>query len=101
LPDANSVSVRLRGREFRVRGEEDPGQLQRVAGYLDETMARVEEKTGAVDSLGVAMLTALNLAREVVEFRDRQGSSAGADPRRLRALIELAEASLDSPPPRG
>ena len=95
----NSVSVRLRGREFRIRGEEDPEQLQRVAGYLDETMAKVEAKTGAVDSLG-AMLTALNLAREVVENRDRQGAAGGANPRRLRSLIELAESALDTPPPR-
>jgi cell division protein ZapA (FtsZ GTPase activity inhibitor) len=101
VSDRNSVSVRLRGREFRIRGEEDPEQLQRVAGFLDETMARVEAKTGAVDSLGVAMLTALNLAREVVETRDRTGPSAGADPKRLRSLIELAEAALDTPPPRG
>ncbi len=100
MATTNSVSVRLRGREFRIRGDEDPKQLQRVAGYLDETMARVEEQTGAVDSLGVAMLTALNLAREVVEARDRQSVSAGANPRRLRSLIELAEAALDPPPPR-
>ena len=96
----NSVSVRLRGREFRIRGEEDPEQLQRVAGYLDETMAKIEAKTGAVDSLGVAMLTALNLAREVVENRDRQGAAGGANPRRLRSLIEFAESALDTPPQR-
>ncbi len=97
----SSVCVRLRGREFRIRGEEDSKQLQRVAGYLEETMARVEEKTRAVDSLDVAMLTALNLAREVVETRDRQNVSAGANPKRLRALIELAEAAIDAPSPRG
>ena len=99
MPTTHSVSVRLRGREFRIRGEEDSEQLQRVAGYLDEAMARVEEKTGAVDSLGVAMLTALNLAREVVENRDQQSVSAGANPRRLRALIELAEGAVDTPHP--
>ena len=96
----SSVSVRLRGREFRIRGEEDSKQLQRVAGYLEETMARVEEKTRAVDSLDVAMLTALNLAREVVDSRDQRSVSTGANPRRLRALIELAETALDARPPR-
>ena len=45
-------------REVRSRG---------VAEYLDETMSRVEERTGTVDSLSVALLTALNLAREVLE----------------------------------
>ena len=89
-----SVSVRIRGHEFRVRSDEDEASLQRVAGYLDETMEKVEEKTGTVDSLSVAMLTALNLAREVVELRDGR-KEVGADPKKLRSLIDLAESALE------
>ena len=89
-----SVSVRIRGHEFRVRSDDDEAALQRVAGYLDETMAKVEEKTGTVDSLSVAMLTALNLAREVVELREGQ-LGLGGDPKRLRSLIDLAESALE------
>ncbi len=89
-----SVSVRIRGHEFRVRSDDDEAALQRVAGYLDETMAKVEEKTGTVDSLSVAMLTALNLAREVVELREGR-LGIGGDPQRLRSLIDLAESALE------
>jgi cell division protein ZapA len=89
-----SVSVRIRGHEFRVRSDDDEAALQRVAGYLDETMSKVEEKTGTVDSLSVAMLTALNLAREVVELREGQ-QGLGGDPKRLRSLIDLAESALE------
>jgi len=89
-----SIAVRIRGQEFRVRSDDDEASLQRVAGYLDETMARVEEKTGTVDSLSVAMLTALNLAREVVELSEGR-KEFGGDPKRLRSLIELAESALE------
>jgi cell division protein ZapA len=89
-----SISVRIRGHEFRVRSDDDETELQRVAGYLDETMAQVEERTGTVDSLSVAMLTALNLAREVVELREGR-REFGGDPRRLRSLIDLAESALE------
>jgi len=93
-----SVTVRIRGKEFRLRSDDDEESLQRVAAYLDDTMSRVETRTGTIDSLDVAMLTALNLAREVLELRD--GSEvAGADPERLRRLIELAESSLQPHPP--
>ena len=61
-----SVSVRIRGKEFRVLTDGDEASLQRVAGLLDETMARVERHTGAVDSLDVAMLAALNLAEAAI-----------------------------------
>ncbi len=90
-----SVAVRIRGREFRIRSDEDSEALERIARHVDETMLRVEERTGTVDSQDVALLTALNLAREVVEERDMNASS-GADPKRLRALIELAESALST-----
>lgn len=94
-----SVSVRIRGKEFRIRSDEGEDSLRRVASYLDETMERVEQRTGAVDSLGVAMLTALNLAREVLELREGR-PSASADPEGLRALIEVVESALEAPAAR-
>ena len=90
-----SVAVRIRGREFRIRSDEDSEALERIARYVDETMLRIEERTGTVDTQDVALLTALNLAREVVEEREMNASS-GADPKRLRALIELAESALST-----
>jgi cell division protein ZapA len=91
-----AVAVRIRGQEFRVLSDDDEAWLQRVAGYLDETMATVEERTGTVDSLDVALLTALNLARELVEIREREPSAKAKGPEegRLRGLIELAESAL-------
>ena len=96
MAEKTSVTVRLRGRELRIRGTEDEASLQRVASHLDETMTRLEQRTGKVDSLDVALLTALNLAREVIELREGR-SASHVDTRRLRALIETAEASLAGP----
>ena len=92
------VTVRIRGQEYRVRSEGDAEGLQRIARTLDETMTRVAERTGTIDSLGVATLTALNLARELVELREG-GAEVGGDPERLRELIELAEGALEGAPP--
>jgi cell division protein ZapA (FtsZ GTPase activity inhibitor) len=88
-----SITVRLRGREFRIRGDDDEASLQRVAKHLDDTMARLEQRTGRVDSLDVALLTALNLAREVIELREGR-SASHVDSRRLRSLIERVESAL-------
>lgn len=91
-----AVAVRIRGQEFRIVSDDDEAWLQRVAGYLDQTMASVEERTGTVDSLDVALLTALNLARELVEIRERESivTAKGPEAGRLRSLIELAESAL-------
>jgi cell division protein ZapA len=91
LSAPTSVSVNIRGKTFRIRSDQSPRALEEIAAYVDATMRRVEQGTGAVDSLDVAMLTALNLAREVVEVRGR--SAPGGDAR-LRELIERAEAAV-------
>ena len=88
-----SVSVRIRGREFRILTDGDEDRLQRVAGLVDQTMGKVERHTGAVDTLDVAILAALNLARELLELRESD-DPAGADADRLRSLVEQAESAL-------
>ena len=92
------VAVSIRGQEFRIRTDDDEASLQRVARYLDDTMATVEKKTGTVDTLQLALLSALNLARELVELRESGGgsSAAGVDPARFESLIELAESALEA-----
>jgi cell division protein ZapA (FtsZ GTPase activity inhibitor) len=94
------VAVTIRGQEFRIRTDDDEASLQRVASYLDDTMATVEQKTGTVDTLQVALLSALNLARELVELRGRGGtqgpSATGIDPNRIESLIELADSAVEA-----
>ena len=89
-----SIPVEIRGKQFRIRSDEDPEALQRIAKYVDATMEKVERRTGAIDSLDVAILTALNLARELVLARDQRDQSGQLPDDRLRALIDLAESGL-------
>jgi len=94
------VAVTIRGQEFRIRTDDDAASLQRVAQYLDDTMAMVERKTGTVDTLQLALLSALNLARELVELRERGAVTGsfglGIDPGRIESLIELAESAVEA-----
>ena len=99
MADKSTVTVRLRGQEFRIRTDDDEESLQQDADYLDETMKGVEKRTGTVDSLDVALLTSLNLAREVVRVRGAQAPTAGGPPpKRLRALVDRVEAALAEDP---
>lgn len=91
-----SVAVRIAGQEYRIRSDADEAWLQTVASCVDETMAQIRERTGMVDTLDVAVLTCLNLAREVLAAREsrRTGGAAQTMSRdRLWSLIERAEAA--------
>lgn len=94
-----SVSIRVLGQEVRIRTDAHPSELQKVASLVDETMGRLRDRTGAVDSRELAMMTAVNLARDLlVERAARRSESAGAP--RLRELAERVEALLQGDPPR-
>jgi cell division protein ZapA (FtsZ GTPase activity inhibitor) len=98
---SRSVGVRLQGRDYQIRSDADGEWLQRVAGYVDAAMNRIRDETSTVDTLDVALLTSLNLAREVIAAREGtlapQEAEGAPSPERLRSLIERVEgAARDS-----
>jgi cell division protein ZapA len=64
------VHVEIFGQDYAVRGGEDPGYVERLASYVDEQMKEVSRAGGAVDSLRIAVLAALNIADERFQLKD-------------------------------
>jgi cell division protein ZapA (FtsZ GTPase activity inhibitor) len=91
-----TIPVQIQGQEYRVRGDGDPGAVRRAASLVDETMARVRERTSTVDSFDAALLAALNLANRLLVLSGEAGAdgASGPDPRRLAALIDSVELEL-------
>lgn len=87
-----AVAVRIAGHEYKIRSDGDDEGLVRIAGYVDRAMQRVRERTGTVDSLDVAVLTCLNLAREILAWHERPREEA--DGEKVRQLIERVESAL-------
>lgn len=97
------VKVRLNGKEYRVVTEADAEWLQDVANKVDEAMAHVRDRTETVDSLDIAVLTALNLARELMILKEQGVMPPGSDPeqhradaKHLREIMRLAENAVQS-----
>ena len=45
MDSREAVTIKIRGQEFRIRTDGGADSLQRVAGYLNETMELVEQQT--------------------------------------------------------
>ena len=77
---ANLVQVEIFGQTYSVKAGGDAGYVQKLAAFVDEEMKDVSRASGAVDSLRVAVLAALNLADECFRLRqegeDKQASGA-------------------------
>lgn len=91
MPAKRSVAIRVMGQEYRIRTELPPSELQRVADLVSETMERLRDRTGAVDTRDLAMMAAVNLARDLLAERVSRRSATGA---RLRSLADRVEAVL-------
>ncbi len=90
------VSVRLLEREYQVAcSAEERTDLLDSAEYLDAKMREVRD-TGKVVGLDrIAVISALNLANELIKLR-RNGSTADTDiGSRLRSLRERVESALE------
>ncbi len=70
-PYSGLVQIKIYDREFSIRTTGDPEQLRALCVSVDEKMRQVAASSGAVDTLKVAILTAINLARELQQLREQ------------------------------
>ena len=95
------VHVEIFGQDYAVRGGDDPGYVERLASYVDEQMKEVSRAGGAVDSLRIAVLAALNIADERFQLEqeardaDSRAEVAGSSQdERLAKLARQLDAAL-------
>jgi cell division protein ZapA len=91
--EKRSVTVTIQGKRYRIRADGDVETVERAAELLDQTMARVRERSSTADSIDVAVLAALNLANRLTAERPSQPAVPGADERVLE-LIRLVEGAV-------
>jgi len=64
------VHVEIFGQDYAVRGGDDPGYVEKLAAFVDDRMKEISRTSGAVDSLRIAVLAALNIADERFQLKD-------------------------------
>jgi cell division protein ZapA len=87
------VQVEIFGQTYSVKAGGDAAYVQKLAAFVDEEMKDVSRASGAVDSLRVAVLAALNLADECLRLRqaaeDKHSTGASLDERAARLARKL------------
>ncbi len=67
-----NVEVEIFGQRYSLKSEFTEEQAKKVASYVDGKMREIAESTKSVDSLHIAILTALNIAQEYLEEKDNK-----------------------------
>jgi cell division protein ZapA (FtsZ GTPase activity inhibitor) len=92
----STIQVRILGQDYRIVGDATGSteeQVEAAASQVDETMRRIRDRTGTVDTAHVAVLTALNVANRLLALRDERSAGEPLESDRIRGLIELVESA--------
>lgn len=97
--DQTQLTVRILGRDYQVACPEGERESLLVsAEYLSKRMRAVQKKGKTLGMERIAVMTALNMARDLVDNERRKQRGAPADEKvgkRLRQLQLKVETALD------
>lgn len=88
----HSITVTIHGKEYPLKSTDaDESHLRQVARHVDQIMAEIEQQV-AVQSLSkLAILTALNIADELLQLRKRHEVLVESFEDRARKLLQRME----------
>jgi cell division protein ZapA len=87
------LHVEIFGQTYAVRVGTDPRYIEELAAYVDKQMREVSRAGGAVDTLKIAVLAALNIADERFQLQAKVADGDEATRRRVEKMVsELASA---------
>lgn len=94
--EAVPVIVEILGKEYRIAcGDEEREDLLIAAEFLDERMREVRSSGRVVGQERIAVMTALNIAHELVQSRDGNTPPSQDFANRLAEIRKKVDAALD------
>ncbi len=94
--DSNQVtSVTIYNQTYQIRSGDDPDYVERLAKYVNERMTEVSELTPTVDSLKVAVLSALNIADECFSAKEKLNNFEEKVREKSEKMSKLLEPFVD------
>ena len=88
------VLVEIAGQQYPIRSALDDGYVATLAAYVEQKMRAASDVAPTSDTLGLAILVALNIADELFRARAQQSSSGGELTERAIRLERLVDAAL-------
>ena len=88
------VTVEIAGQRYPIRSGLEPAYVIELAAYVDQKMRVATESAPASDTMGLAVLVALNLADEYFRARQQSSSAHGELNQRALRLEQLVDDAL-------
>ena len=94
MSEATYTKITILGDEYRVAGEATGASIPDLAAYVADKMSEVKQSGSTIDPKRIAVLTALNLADELLRERAETAQAADRVRQRTEALTAVLDATL-------
>jgi cell division protein ZapA len=88
------VEIKIMGQTYTVKTDAEEDYIQEVARYVHEKMDEVLKKTKSVSTLNVAILTALNIADDLLKEREKRKGLLQEVERKSKDLAEKIDIKI-------
>lgn len=88
------VEIKVFGQTYTVKTDAEEDHIQKVAQYVNEKMEEVLKKTRSVSTLNVAILTALNIADDLIREREKRIEFLREVESKSKELIEKIDTKI-------
>ena len=85
------IDVELLGQRLPLRTPQSPEEVNRVVEALRSRIEQIQKGAGAIDTLRLALLAALDLSRELLAIQDELAEVKEEATERTLALLERVE----------
>lgn len=94
MAEPRVVHVEVNGQRYPIRSTLDPAYVQELATYVDRKLRVAYDSAPSTDTLGLAILAALNIADELFRVRDAQLLADGSVASRAGELERMVDQAL-------
>ena len=88
------VQVEIHGQKYPIRTELDARYVEELAQFVESRMALAARSSPSSDSVGLAILTALNITDEYFRTRSALAASSGDVSARAAELERIVDQAL-------
>lgn len=91
-----TTTIEILGKQYPVRClESEVESLQKAARLLDQNMQQVQESGKAINLERIAIISALNIAHQLIEIDSQKGNVLHAVNQRIAKLQQKVESALE------
>ena len=91
MDEANSTTVQIMGREYKIKGFADKDYIIKVAEYVNDKMKELSKSSSFPSHDRLAILAALNIADELFQEKQKTSETLNTIEHKADDLIAMLE----------